>query len=325
MATNQRESRWSIYAAMAANLLIAAAKLVVAGITGSSAMLSEGIHSLVDAGNAGLLLLGIRASAKPPDRLHPFGHGKELYFWTLIVAMLIFGMGGGISVFEGILHVIHPRETADPKWNYLVLGIALLFEGASFVFASRLFLARKRTRSIWKEFRRSKDPTAFYILFEDGAALIGLVIAFLGVFLGHLLSNVYLDGVSSILIGILLASVATFLARESKGLLVGESADSERLEEICKIAGADPAIERVDRPMTIYFGPDTVLLNMNVQFRGHLKADEIVEAVDRVEKAIRDRYPKIKYIFLEADSITAAARSGPAAPRREREQQHAKR
>ena len=310
---------------MASNLLIAVAKFVVAGITGSSAMLSEGIHSLVDTGNAGLLLLGLRASAKPPDRMHPFGHGKELYFWTLIVAMLVFGMGGGISVYEGILHVIHPRETVDPKWNYLVLGLALLFEGASFVFAGRLFLARPRTRSVWKEFRRSKDPTTFYVLFEDGAALIGLVVAFLGVFLGHVFSNVYLDGVSSILIGILLAAVAMFLMRESKGLLVGESADPERLEEICKIARADPAIERIDRPMTMYFGPDTVLLNMNVQFRGHLKAAEIVEAVDRVEKAIRDRFPKIKYIFLEADSITAATRSTQSAPRVAHEQQHAKR
>ena len=288
-------------------------------------MLSEGIHSLVDTGNGVLLLVGLQASAKPPDRMHPFGHGKELYFWTLIVAMLVFGMGGGISVYEGILHVIHPRETVDPKWNYLVLGLAVLFEGASFFFAGRLFLARKRTQSIWKEFRRSKDPTTFYVLFEDGAALIGLAIAFLGVLLGHVFSNVYLDGVSSILIGILLAAVATFLARESKGLLVGESADPERLEEICKIAGADPAIERVDRPMTMYFGPDTVLLNMNVQFRGYLKAAEIVEAVDRVEKAIRDRFPKIKYIFLEADSITAAARPPTATPRKENEQQQVKR
>ena len=271
-------------------------------------MLSEGIHSLVDTGNAVLLLVGERASEKPADRLHPFGHGKELYFWTLIVAILIFGIGGGMSVFEGVLHVIHPLETVDPRWNYLVLGIAALFEGASLAFAGRMFFARKRNRSIWKEFRRSKDPTIFYVLFEESAALIGLAIAFLGVFLSRALSNVYLDGVSSILIGILLALVAIFLARESKGLLVGESADPERLEEILKIAAADPAIERVDRPMTMYFGPDTVLLNMNVQFHGQLKADEIVHAVDRVEKAIRDRYPEIKYIFLEADSLTSAAK-----------------
>ena len=310
------DSRRSIYAAIAANVLIAGAKFVVAGITGSSAIVAEAIHSVVDAGNGMLLLVGLRKSTKPPDRMHPFGHGKELYFWTLIVAMVIFGVGGGMSVYEGILSLRHPHNITDLKWNYIVLAIAAVFEGASFVIAMRHFLAKKKAASIWEEFRTSKDPSTFAVAFEDGAALIGLAIAFLGVFLGNSLSNPYLDGAASILIGILLACVAVFLARESKGLLVGESADAERVQEIRELAESDRGVERVERPMTMYFGPETVLLNMNVQFRRDLSADEIARTVDRIEQSIRERYPEIRYIFLEAESIGSVARFGDAKPER---------
>ena len=310
------ESRRSIYAAVAANVLIAGAKFVVAGVTGSSAIVAEAIHSLVDAGNGLLLLIGLRKSAKPPDRLHPFGHGKELYFWTLIVAMVVFGVGGGMSVYEGLLSLRHPHDVTDLKWNYIVLAIAAVFEGASFVIAMRNFLAQKKAPSIWEEFRTSKDPSTFAVVFEEGSALIGLAIAFLGLFLGNLLSNPYLDGAASILIGILLACVAVFLARESKGLLIGESADAERVEEIRKLAESDRGVERVERPMTMYFGPETVLLNMNVQFRRDLSADEIARTVDRIEQAVRERYPEIRYIFLEAESMGSVARIGEAKPER---------
>ena len=313
-STMAPESRRSIYAAIAANFLIAAAKFVVAWITGSSAILAEGIHSVVDCGDGLLLLIGLRKSTKPPDRTHPFGHGKELYFWTLIVAMVIFGVGGGMSVYEGILSLKNPHDVADPKWNYLVLGFAAVFEGASFVIAMRNFLAQKKAPSVWEEVRKSKDPSTFAVLLEDGAALIGLAIAFLGLFLGGLLSNPYLDGAASILIGILLAAVAVVLAGESKGLLIGESADAERVEEIQKLAESDPGVERVERPMTMYFGPHTVLLNMNIQFARDLSADEIARTVDRIEQAIRQRFPEIRYIFLEAESIRSGARTPEVRP-----------
>src|SRR6266478_7681458 len=205
------ESRTAIFAAIAGNLAIAATKLVAAFFTGSSAMLSEGIHSLVDTGNGGLLLLGFRKSRKPPDANHPFGHGKELYFWSLVVAILIFALGGGMSVYEGATHLTHPHAY-DPTWNYIVLGFALVFEGFSFYFAYKAFRSEMGRAGILATIRASKDPTTFTVLFEDTAALLGLIVAFLGIYLGHLLNNPYLDGVASIIIGVILAAVAGFLA-----------------------------------------------------------------------------------------------------------------
>ena len=218
------ESRTAIFAAIAGNLAIAATKLIAAFFTGSSAMLSEGIHSLVDTGNGGLLLLGLRKSQKPADANHPFGHGKELYFWSLVVAILIFALGGGMSVYEGVTHLSH-AQLHDPTWNYVVLGFAIVFESFSFYFAYKAFRKEMSGQGVFKTIRASKDPTTFTVLFEDTAALLGLVVAFLGIFLGHQLNNPYLDGVASIVIGVILAVVAGFLAFESKGLLIGEGVD----------------------------------------------------------------------------------------------------
>ncbi|MEO0849158.1 MAG: cation diffusion facilitator family transporter, partial [Cyanobacteria bacterium J06648_1] len=214
----------TIYAAMAANFAIAITKFVAASITGSSAMLSEGIHSVVDTGNELLLLWGLRLSKQPADDSHPFGYGQELYFWTLIVALFIFAIGGGMSIYEGIVHVNHPEPLSDPRWNYGVLGFAVIFEGYSWNVALQEFLRSKGEESFWRAIRASKDPTIFTILFEDTAALIGLFVAFLGVLGGHLLNNVYLDGVASIIIGVILCGVDLLLATESKDLLIGEGA-----------------------------------------------------------------------------------------------------
>lgn len=304
----ETESSTAIYAAIAANLAIAASKFVAATFTGSAAMVAEGIHSLVDTGNGALLLLGRRLSRKPADAAHPFGYGKELYFWTLIVAIEIFGIGGGVSIYEGLLHLWHPAHFQNPMWNYAVLGFAFVAEGISFMFASKAFIAEKGERSIWRTVRASKDPTTFAVLFEDGAAMLGLVVAFVGIFLAHRLDNPYFDGGASVVIGAVLASVAVLLAYESKGLLVGEGVDPDMLRDIRRLSESDTGVISVKRAMTMHFGPDTILLAMDIRFRPEISAAELERSVDRVEKKIRDRHPEVKHIFIEADSIAAVER-----------------
>ena len=306
-------SKKAVYAAIGGNLAVAITKFIAAFITGSSAMLSEGIHSVVDTGNGLLLLFGIRKSQKPADLTHPFGHGKELYFWTLIVAILIFAVGGGMSVYEGISHLRHPAPLHDPLWNYLVLGFALLFEGIAWTIAFKEFRKTQGNVGLWKAVRASKDPSTFTVLFEDSAAMLGLLVAFLGIFFGQLLNNLYLDGVAAIIIGLILGVVAVLLAYESKGLLVGEGASRETVENICEIAGNDPAVERVMPPLTMHFGPQEVLLNLDIKFRNGISAEEIEASVDRMESEIRKRHPEIKRIFIEAESIMATRRDAARA------------
>ena len=295
----------TIYAAMAANFVIAIIKFIAASITGSSAMLSEGIHSIVDTGNELLLLLGLRLSKKPADDSHPFGYGQELYFWTLIVALFIFAIGGGMSIYEGLEHLQHPEPLSDPRWNYIVLGLAVIFEGYSWNVALQEFLASKGEESFWKAVRASKDPTIFTILFEDTAALVGLFVAFLGVFSGHLLGNVYLDGVASIVIGVILCGVAILLATESKDLLIGEGAKPETVANIRKITCDDPAVEKVMKVLTLHFSPAEILLNLDIKFIDDLETEELAIAVERIETSIRTQHPEIQNIFIEAKSISA--------------------
>jgi cation diffusion facilitator family transporter len=295
----------TIYAAMAANFAIAIIKFIAASITGSSSMLSEGIHSVVDTGNELLLLLGLRLSKKPADDSHPFGYGQELYFWTLIVALFIFAMGGGMSIYEGIRHIRHPEPLSDPRWNYGVLGLAVIFEGYSWNVALQEFLASKNEDSFWKALRASKDPTIFTILIEDSAALIGLFVAFLGVLSGHLLGNVYLDGVASVVIGVILCGVALLLAIESKGLLIGEGATAETVASIRKITNNDPSVEKVMKVLTLHFGPQEILLNLEIKFIDDLETEELAIAVERLESSIRTQHSEIQNIFIEAKSISA--------------------
>jgi cation diffusion facilitator family transporter len=301
------ESKKAIYAAIAGNFAIAATKFTAAAFTGSSAMLTEGIHSLVDTGNGGLLLVGISKSKKPADAAHPFGYGKELYFWTLIVAMLIFGVGGGVSIYEGILHLLHPSPLEDPFWNYVVLGIAIVFEAIVFMIAFKEFQALKGEESTWQAIRTSKDPTTFTVLFEDAAAMLGLFAAAVGIFLGHQFNNPYLDGAASIVIGLILTAVAFFIGYESKGLLIGEGADPAVLRSIKRLAASDPKIISVERPLTMYFGPHTVLLTMDVQFHNDLSGSERDAAVQRLEQAIREKHQDINHIFIEAKSLSGKA------------------
>jgi cation diffusion facilitator family transporter len=299
------EKPLAIYGALGANLLIAVTKFIAAGFTGSSAMLSEGIHSVVDTGNEVLLLLGLKKSRKPPDAGHPFGHGKELYFWSLIVAVALFGVGGGMSVYEGITHLQHPHALESLAWSYAVLGAAFVFETVSWIIAVRALLPEIREEGLWQAVRTSKDPSVVTVLFEDSAALAGLVVAFLGVFLGHQLDSPYADGIASIVIGVILAAVALFLVYQSKGLLLGESADPEVVADIHALARSIPAVADVQCPLTMHFGPDEVLLNLAIDFRPDVTAAQITEAIEHLEHDVRERHPEISRIFIEAKSLKA--------------------
>lgn len=301
-------SKVAVYGALGANAAIAVMKFITAGFTGSSAMLSEGIHSLVDTGNQLLLLLGISRSQRPPDKNHPFGHGKEVYFWSLIVSILIFGLGGGMSVYEGIMHVRHPEPLSNPFWNYVVLGLAAAFEGTAFYIAlKQLYKGRKKKISFWQTLKGSKDPTLFVVLYEDGAAVTGLLIAFVGIFLSHTLNMPVLDGVASILIGILLAIVAIMLVVESRNLLVGESASSEMVKGVYELVRQDPDVNTLNQPLTMHLAPEEVLLALDVQFRRHISGDEVAGAVRRLEGRIRKEYPSITRIYMEARHLAEKA------------------
>ncbi len=292
-----------IYAAIAGNLAIAAAKFIAAFVTGSSAMVSEGVHSLVDTGNGVLILFGIRQSQRPPDREHPFGYGKELYFWTLIVAILIFAVGGGISIYEGIRHIQHPEPVSDPVWNYAVLGFALVAEGIAWTIALREFRRVKGKSRYIPAIRQSKDPTTYTVLLEDSAALLGLLTAFIGIYAGHSLGVPELDGVASIVIGVILAGVAIFLARESKGLLIGEGVSAKTSESIRAIVADDPSAARMVRGLSMYLGPREVLLTMEMEFHDDCTAAQVAAGIDRLDREIRALHPEIRYVFIEAQSI----------------------
>ena len=297
------ESKFAVYAGIAANLAIAVIKFVAAAITGSSAMLSEGIHSVVDTANGLLLLLGLKRSQLPADVRHPFGYGKELYFWSLIVALFIFGVGGGMSVYEGLHHLQNPPELTDPTWNYIVLAASFLFEGISTLIVYRSFVKPKPELSFWKAMRVSKDPTAFTVFMENFAALIGLTVAFLGIFLGHLLNNPYLDGVAALIIGLILGLTALILAKETKSLLVGEGADQWTLQDIKRIVISDDAVTDIAAPLTMHFGPDMALLALHLQFEPGLSGTEREAAIARLEAIIQQKYPEIKHIFIEATCL----------------------
>lgn len=293
---------------MAANLAIAVAKFVAAFLTGSSAMLSEGIHSTVDTGDQVLLLLGRRLSQRPADDEHPFGHGKELYFWALIVAMVIFAGGGGMSIYEGITHLINPTPLEDPFWSYVTLGIAFVAEGISWLIGLREFShAKAAGERFWHAIQTAKDPTTVTVIFEDSAALLGLLVAGLGIFFAHRLRNPYLDGIASLVIGAILLATAVFLAYQSRGLLLGERADPATLADIRRIAEAEPLVVRAHQPLTMHVGPDNVLLNLELEFRSDSTTDEVAQTISRLEAQIRERHADMKRIFIEADAFKHGA------------------
>lgn len=302
------KSRIAIYGAIVANMAIAVTKFVVAGFTGSSAMLSEGIHSAVDTFNGILLLVGIRLSQRPATAEHPFGHGKELYFWSLIVAVLIFGLGGGVSFYEGVQHIRHPEPMHDPFWNYVVLGFAGAFEAGSFVIALRQAREQAGDTPFWEALQRSKDPTTYTVLAEDSAALAGLAVAAAGIAASHHFAMPELDGAASLVIGLLLAGVAVALVRESRGLLIGEGIGPETARAIRGIALAQPGVRDVGRILSMYVGPDDALVTVDLDFDDGTAAVDAAAAIGAVERQVRERYPVIKRLFIEAGAVPAQQR-----------------
>ncbi len=271
-------------------------------------MAAEGVHSVVDAVNNLLMLFGIHVSRRPPTPEHPFGHGKELYFWSLIVAVVIFGVGCGISVYEGTMRLIYPTELGRPVWNYLVLLVAFLADGLTFLIAYREFKPHQGRRGIWRGIRASKDPTKFAVVLEDGAATMGIGLAVLGVWLSQISGDARYDAAASVLIGLLLGAVALVLGTESKNLLVGESASRETVLAIRSTVEADPDVVAVRNLLTMHLGPDELLLNLDVEFRGDLVFSEIANAIERLEATIRVQHPEVKRIFIEARALTSPPR-----------------
>ena len=296
------ESKTTIFAALAGNTGIAVTKFAAAWWTGSSAMLSEAIHSLVDTGNQLLMLYGLRRSTRPATPEHPFGFGLELYFWTFVVAILIFGLGAGVSILEGVDKIRNPHPVETPWVNYAVLGASAVFEGATWLIALRAFRRQSKNVDVLEAVQLSKDPTIFTVLIEDSAALAGLSIAAAGLTGAQALGLPWLDGVASVLIGLLLAGTATFLARECKGLLMGEAADPATRAGLRRIAASNPGVVAVNEVLTMHFGPVDVLAVLSLDFENALTADDVETAVSGIERQIKREYPVVRCIFVEAQS-----------------------
>lgn len=298
-------SKTVIYAALIGNGLIAITKFIAAGITGSAAMLSEAVHSVVDTGNQGLLLYGIKRSNRPPDDAHPFGYGMELYFWAFVVAILIFAGGAGISAYHGIEKILHPEPLESAYINYIVLALAMVFEAVAWWIAFKAFRATKGELGYFEAVRRSKDPTLFTVLFEDSAAMFGLVVAFIGIALGQALDMPVLDGVASLLIGVILALTAALLAYEAKGLLIGEGVAPEVKRGIEAVISEQPGILRLNELRSMHLGPEEVLLTVSVDFGSDLSADEVEQTISEMEQTIKARYSEVRRVFIEAQNWRA--------------------
>ncbi len=290
-----------IIAALIGNTAISITKFFAAFTTGSSAMLSEGIHSLVDTGNQILLLHGMKQAKKPADEAFPFGHGKEIYFWSFVVAILIFAVGSGVSIYEGVRHVIHPSQIENPMVNYIVLGLAMVFEGGAWFFAFKEFGKVKGKRGYIEAVQRGKDPSMFVVLFEDSAALLGLLIAMLGIWLAQVTGNPVFDGVASILIGLILGGTAIWLAIETKGLLIGEGANKEVIDSIRLLAESFDEVEKVNELLTMHMGPEFILVNISIRFRRGQLTREIEEVIQELDSAIKAEHALVKRIFVEAE------------------------
>lgn len=305
-------SKTVIYAALAGNAAISLTKFIAAGFTGSAAMMSEAIHSVVDTGNQLLLLFGLRQAAKPPTPSHPFGHGLQLYFYTFVVAVLIFGVGAVISIWHGVDKIMNPGVIEHAWVNYLVLSISIVFEAIVWWIALKVFNQERGNRPLFATIRSSKDPTTFTVLFEDTAALLGLITALIGVICSDIFGLPVLDGVASVVIGIILSLTAGFLAYESQSLLTGESADIVTRTGIYQIASGTLGVERLNQCLTMHFGPHEVLAALSIDFRNDLSAEEVENTVSRMEKTIKREYPHVTRVFIEAQSFEAHLRSSGA-------------
>jgi len=307
-----QSSKKAIYAALAGNLLIAVTKFAAAAYTGSSAMLSEAIHSLVDTGNQGLLLHGMRRAEQPADERHPFGYGMELYFWAFVVAILIFAVGAGVSLYEGAIKLLNPHPVTNPLVNYLVLALAMVFEGFAWWIAFGEFRRSKGPLGYFAAVRESKDPAIFTVLFEDSAAMLGLVVAFVALALGQATGIDAFDAIGSILIGVILAVTAALLAYESKALLIGESASPRVIAGLRELVAAQWGVARVNELLTMHLAPRQVLVNLSLDFEPKLSSDQVEMAVSQLESRMREAFPEVTRVFIEAQSRTAHARRAQA-------------
>jgi cation diffusion facilitator family transporter len=298
-------SKTVIYAALAGNTAIAVTKFAAAAFTGSSAMLSEAIHSVVDTGNQLLLLFGLKRSVREPDARHPFGYGLQLYFYSFVVAVMIFGVGAVISILHGLEKIRHPVSVENAWVNYLVLGLGVIFEGGVWIIALRQFNAERAGRSWIAAVRSSKDPTVFTVLFEDTAALSGLVVALIGVWASETFDLPVIDGVASVIIGVILAVTAFFLAYESASLLTGEAASHETRVGINRIARAEPGVAGLNQALTMHFGPNDILVVMSLDFEDSLSALQVERAVTRIERQIKEAHPDVSRVFIEAQGFDA--------------------
>lgn len=301
-------SKFVVIAALLGNAGIAVTKFVAAGFTGSSAMLAEAVHSTVDTGNQVLLLVGLSRSARPPDRRHPFGYGMELYFWAFVVAMLLFGLGAGVAIYEGILKLLEPHPIRNAGWNYLVLGAAMVFESLSWAAAWREFSRVRGKAPVLRALRQSKDPALFTVIFEDSAALVGLVIALVGVFLADRFGLLWADGAATLAIGLMLGLAALLLAIETKSLLIGEAASPGLVDDIIGTALQAGFVESVNEVRTMHFGPSEILVNLSVDARDSLSAGQIERGVAALEDQLKARHSSIGRVFIEIQSAAESAR-----------------
>lgn len=295
----QMRSRLFIYISLGVDLIIATSKFVAAAVTGSSSMVSEGIHSIIDAISQVLLLWGFRASRRLPDAARPFGYGKELYFWSFIVSLVIFVVGGCISFYEGIMQLERPVLENNAAWNYIILSIAFVFNLVSLTSALKVFNKQRIDVPFWEAVVATKDPSTIIVILGDFGDLIGLFIAFLGVFLGRYFHNPYYDGIASMLIGVVLIVISAFLARESKSLLMGETTSRRTLRRVVKLAEADETVIKVKKHFSMYMAPEEILLHLNTVFKDGLTTGQITDAIERISKTIKKEFPRMKQIFIE--------------------------
>ena len=295
-------SKKAVYAALIGNFLIAITKFGAAGWTGSSAMLSEAIHSVVDTGNQVLLLLGMKRASRPPDERHPFGYGSEVFFWAFCVAILLFAVGAGVSLYEGVIKILDPHPVTDPYINYAVLAVAMVFEAGACTVAFREFQKTRRGRGLIESVRASKDPALFVVLFEDTAAMLGLVVAFIGLLLNQMLGIAWLDGAASVAIGLILGGTAAVLAYECKGLLIGEAASPEIREGVHKIIREQRGVKRVNELLTMHLGPQDILVNLSLDFDPRLDSDDVEALISSMEQRIKSGHPEVGRVFIEAQS-----------------------
>ena len=295
------KSNKSIYSALIANLLIAITKFIAGSFSNSSAMIAEGVHSLADTINQVLILFGIKQSKKPADAIRPFGYGKELYFWSFIVSIIIFGLGGGVSIYEGYKHILKPEIIGDPTWNYMVLGICFFFEGSSLLIAAKEFNKVRNHQTWWMAIKRSKDPAAFLVLFEDGAAVLGLIIVAICVYANHQFNLPWLDGVASLLVGLLLVGVSFILARESRSLLMGEGIAPATQQKISTLIQQDPAVLKTLHILSTYQSPEEVLLMLIIAFKPHLETIQINEAIVRIRETVKHEFTFVSFILIQPE------------------------